>query len=709
MRKFAALCLTTSTLLTASPARADKACGTIPQVLIVLDRSGTMKELVANGDTKWKAARDAVSALLKEHGGHVAFGMMLFSRWDNGPVSNCKTGMVNVAPAPDSAAAIGQLLNDSYPSGDTPATNSLIAARSYLATIRRAGVPQYVILITDGKETCSPNWPDTATDDLLSDGVKTYVVGFAIGADQRPDKLDLAALNGGTNSYYKADDPAALAASLKSIGSAIACCGNGVLDPGEKCDTGISSGAGACPTLCDDGRANTKDELSNGGSCNAECTFVVIPPPPVDCGNGKVDSGETCDTAIAPGKTGACPTVGDCNDADPCTTDSVVGSACTAACSHVNTCPVDLCGNGVLDPGEKCDPAIAKGALGYCPRSPADCFDDNPCTADSVFSSGCNAVCQNVGSCPQNPCGNGKIDNGETCDSGIAKGSPGACPSHPSDCDDGNDKTADYIVGDACTARCEHKVTMIEPVCGNGAVEAGEWCDTGIPGGQPGACPVACDDDNGCTRDTLVGSGCLAYCSHETITAPANNDGCCPAGATGATDSDCPAACGNGALEPGEKCDPGIASGKAGACPTSCPTSTDPCAQSTLGGSPCAPQCISTQLGPKLGQKDGCCPAGMTSGQDADCLPPCTPDRTSNCTNPCAGVSCPDRQFCKLGKCEPWPDGEGSTTGGTSGQGLAQGCDCSVKGSENAANALPLLALFGLALLRRRRRSAKRR
>ncbi len=51
----------------------------------------------------------------------------------------------------------------------------------------------------------------------------------------------------------------------------------------------------------------------------------------LECGNGRVDPGETCDVAIEPGWTGECVT--ECFDSDPCSSDEVTGfGTCSARC-----------------------------------------------------------------------------------------------------------------------------------------------------------------------------------------------------------------------------------------------------------------------------------------------------------------------------------------------------------------------------------------
>ncbi len=169
-------------------------------------------------------------------------------------------------------------------------------------------------------------------------------------------------------------------------------CGNMLVEAGETCDTGIASGTGSCPTACNDGMACTTDMLNNGGTCTAACgtTPITMPmnndgccPPGatpltdndcmVGCGNGVVDPGETCDTAILVGA-GRCPTA--CDDGMACTRNVLANmGTCMATCtfpaitmpmSGDGCCPpgananndsdcTPVCGNMIVEGNEQCD------------------------------------------------------------------------------------------------------------------------------------------------------------------------------------------------------------------------------------------------------------------------------------------------------------------------------------------------------------------
>lgn len=275
-------------------------------------------------------------------------------------------------------------------------------------------------------------------------------------------------------------------------------CGDGEREPGEACDDG-----------------NRRD----GDGCSAVCV--------VECGDGRVSGDELCDVGIASGA-GACPT--DCDDGMVCTIDTLVGSGCLATCVAT---PI----------------TVARDADGCCPEG-----------ASSLTDRDCPVVC-----------GNGLVEVGESCDTAIASG-PGSCPTT---CDDGAVCTSDVLVGaDTCAASCAAiEITMpadgdgccppgatvatdadCSPFCGDGVLTEGELCDTAIESGA-GACPSICDDGMVCTRDALVGAGtCNATCTHVAL-GPVPGDLCCPTGATVATDADCPVRCGDGVRSAGEACD----------------------------------------------------------------------------------------------------------------------------------------------------------
>jgi hypothetical protein len=299
------------------------------------------------------------------------------------------------------------------------------------------------------------------------------------------------------------------------------------------CPAGQYCASGACVTCADDSHCGSQcldcasgqsDRVcvqqacgcKSGGDCKAGETCSASRCHGPLCGNGKVDTGETCGEPGLP----ACPT--SCDDGDPCTADALTGSAssCDAACSHT---PITKC----------------EGGDGCCP---AGCTNAN------------DSDCQPL-------CGNGKVDKGETC------GEPGL-PACPKSCDDGDACTVDKLTGSAskCNAACSHTPITeclggdgccpagctsandsdCSPLCGNGKVDPGETC------GEPGlpACPTSCVDADACTTDVLTGSAgsCNAVCSHSPITACQGGDGCCPAGCA-CLDSDCPSHCNNGVMD----------------------------------------------------------------------------------------------------------------------------------------------------------------
>lgn len=436
--------------------------------------------------------------------------------------------------------------------------------------------------------------------------------GYTIVADD----ARAASPDGGPSGDATADDDAGPVVELTPKDH----CGNGKVDVGELCDVAIASGEGACPVSCDDGDVST-DDLLMGKGCLAHCGFVAIVdcldddgtcPDGCDdstdndcapqCGNGQLDPSEFCDLGIAAGAAGACPA--SCDDGVACTTDELLGTDCDATCAHT---AINFCDAAVSD--------------GCCPAG-CDATSDVDCSAT---------------------CGNGVVESGETCDTTIPQGQPGACPTS---CDDGNNCSADVLQGGDCGLSCTHlPITLCAlqadgccpagcdhttdgdcqpptPTCGNGVVDSGESCDIGVPLYTPGACPASCNDGNQCTIDTLIGSLCSQSCSHSSITAcNLQSDGCCPAGCDATTDADCSPSCGNGVVESGESCDTAITFPDAGSCPASCDDGVV-CTTDSFTGGGCGLTCANAPI-TTCKSGDGCCPAGCASTNDDDCAPVC--------------------------------------------------------------------------------------
>ena len=430
-----------------------------------------------------------------------------------------------------------------------------------------------------------------------------------------------------------------------------ALCGDGVKDMDEMCDVGIPAHApNACPTSCDDGIACTFDYFSNtgcasacqhppitamvsgDGCCPEGATHAMDTDCPTKCGDGIVDPGEACD--------GNCPIY--CNPTpSACLFTELVGSVddCTAHCvmTEVTTCDLDkdgccpagctattdgdcspLCGDGFVETtlGEVCD-INGPGQPTACPMSCPD--DGNRCTEERLVSAGtCGATCVHVPITEMRP--------GDGC-----------CPQVPG-------TVVNFSLDPDCL-----------PACGNQVVERPfEICDYGaiIPATADSpaisGCPTSCPSDAACTRYVLQGNSatCSAHCVAMPITACADDDGCCPAGCTIATDSDCASVCGDGVVGDNESCDRAITAGFPGACPHTCDDG-NACTLDLASGSPegCSRACIHQPIAGCVSD-DGCCPDGCNAANDSDCSPQCGDNRIGageTCDPPSTcPITCPD-------------------------------------------------------------------
>ena len=189
-----------------------------------------------------------------------------------------------------------------------------------------------------------------------------------------------------------------------------------------------------------------------------------------------------------------------------------------------------LCGDGVLDQGETCDDGPNNG-------------DNNACKLD----------------CTPNICGDALVGPGETCDDGPDNGDMNACKAD-------------------CTLN----------VCGDGAVGPGELCDEGVNNGDNNACKVdctpnvcgdalvgpgeGCDDGNDVDADECTNACALPTCGDGIASVSEECDDGNMDDTDVCTNACTNAACGDEIVQPvnGEACDDGPGNGDQADCTGSC-------------------------------------------------------------------------------------------------------------------------------------------
>ncbi|KAH3764485.1 Fibro-slime domain protein [Pelomyxa schiedti] len=191
-------------------------------------------------------------------------------------------------------------------------------------------------------------------------------------------------------------------------------CGNGVLEMGEVCERG-------------------------GTFCTRNCTCIIgsVPTRPLSinctlCGNGRIDSGEQCESNGT-----------NCTSSCQCARGSFPSSPLSVNCTSTPPRPAE-CGNRIIEAGEECE----LGGFG--------CSSECRCVNNTVPLSPISVNCtQRV------LCGDGLIEGNEECEIGGRNCLPNCT------CDSGFFATLPVSIN----------CIRVGPGCGNGVLEPGEQCE----------------------------------------------------------------------------------------------------------------------------------------------------------------------------------------------------------------------------------------
>lgn len=233
------------------------------EVVLVVDRSGSMAEADASGSRKWPTLLAVLHDVLPTVEASVAFGLVMFPS-PQVPMATaaqvCATpSRLDPTPAFSNSGAVLSALDAASPGGGTPTSDALTIAAQHFDRSPDPLGRRYVVLATDGAPNCNlaldpttcicAGPPGTCTpsprsgpvtnclDDgrtietiraLTARGIETFIVGL-VGVESFTNVLDAMAVAGGhpratSPRYYSAANRAELATALRGITSSLVDC-----------------------------------------------------------------------------------------------------------------------------------------------------------------------------------------------------------------------------------------------------------------------------------------------------------------------------------------------------------------------------------------------------------------------------------------------------------------------------------------------------
>ncbi len=653
----------------------------MPNMMILLDRSGSMHWNGCTSNTKWADATGAIDFIVSNYDHALRFGLDMFPSDDG-----CGVGVVYVDVGINTYSAIMSGLASHPPYGScigmTPLAVSLAALNQY-RQLKDPDRRNFIMLISDGSDTCagSPNSdPVQAASDLLAGGVRTFVIGFGSGAN--PTVLNNVASAGGTGSYYQAGSQSQLQQAMDQIiaEALVEICD----DRDNNCNDQVDEDWPAKGDLCTEqvGGCVAMGQLvcnaaGNGLVCNAQvqpsqevcdgvdndCDGVIDNGFPDLDGDGWTNCSDCCDSgteamqgctgatraSINPGATERCNGYDDDCDGAIDESDPQLGQQCGSTDEGVCEYGSRLCSGGNLI----CIGEVAPGDEINCDDLDNDCDgltdeDEGPEICDDGIDNDCDGLVDgwddDCGSAcvpgQQRPCGNDAGDciaGIQTCDEnglwgpceGGYAGSEEVCDGRDNDCDGDVDEDDVCGSGDECEPGEQRECGSDVGECISGVQicsSEGYWIDcAGGRGPVPEWCNALDDDCDGLTDE---GDLCDIYevCLCGDCAAPCSA-GECSGNFTCVYDWCVTDPCCGINCPPGEECD------DSGRCVDVCET----------GGIQC-PEGQDCRMG--ICVNADCYTPGNECAEGQRCVEGvCQSD-------PCFGVDCPDGQYCRAGGCE---------------------------------------------------------
>lgn len=217
------------------------------RLMILQDLSSSMK------DSRWQQAKAALIKMLETFKGqNIQFGFNIFPS-GSAFMAYCEVNApLMMDCAPNNEDALIALLNgiaDDDPSGLTPLWLGMnnFTNPSFAPVFMTADtIPKYLLVVSDGEDDCgtsgtiggivSTSQLSQLTSGLSGFGIKTFVIGFGMGAGS--NQLNAIASAGGTpfNTFLDAQDQQGLEDALYTIASTVASCDYEVDSPDASAD-----------------------------------------------------------------------------------------------------------------------------------------------------------------------------------------------------------------------------------------------------------------------------------------------------------------------------------------------------------------------------------------------------------------------------------------------------------------------------------------